>query len=180
MLPQRPARVAVASASGSGKTTLAAEVGVLLGIPHVEIDALFHHAGWTPNPGFEAAVRSFTAEDAWVTEWQYDLGRPLVAARAQLLVLLDPPRLVVLVRVVRRTVLRSLRGVELWNGNREAPLRTFFTDRDHIVRWSWRTAPLVAPRVRAALAEHTDLAFVRIRTARDRRKLLALLVASCR
>ncbi|WP_066286748.1 ATP-binding protein [Arthrobacter sp. B6] len=33
----------------------------------------------------------------------------------------------------------QLRREELWNGNLEAPLRTFFTDRDHIVRWAIRT-----------------------------------------
>src|SRR3712207_7517851 len=41
-LPHRPARVVVAGTSGSGKTTLAARIGRELGIPHVEIDALFH------------------------------------------------------------------------------------------------------------------------------------------
>lgn len=33
----------------------------------------------------------------------------------------------------------QLRREELWNGNVEAPLRTFFTDRGHIVRWAIRT-----------------------------------------
>ncbi|HKN98757.1 MAG TPA: AAA family ATPase, partial [Pseudonocardiaceae bacterium] len=32
-----------------------------------------------------------------------------------------------------------LRRQELWNGNLEPPLWTIFTDRDHIIRWSWRT-----------------------------------------
>jgi hypothetical protein len=36
-------------------------------------------------------------------------------------------------------VRRRIRRIELWNGNHEPPLRTIFTDRDHIIRWSWRT-----------------------------------------
>lgn len=44
-------------------------------------------------------------------------------------------------QVVRRTVVRRLRRVVLWNGNVEPPLRTIITEQDHIVRWAWRTRP---------------------------------------
>ena len=60
-------------------------------------------------------------------------------SRADTLVWLNHTRWTVTQRVVRRTVRRRIHGVELWNGNYEPPLRTIFTDRDHIVRWSWRT-----------------------------------------
>lgn len=177
VLPAAPRRIAVAGASGSGKTTLAAELGRVLGIPHVEMDGLFHHAGWTANPHFEEEVRALVALEHWTTEWQYGAARPLIASRADLLVWVDPPRLVVLGRVVRRTLIRRLLRLELWNGNREPPLRTILTDRDHIVRWSWRTSPLVRPRLRAALGEHPALRVVRIRSDADRRRLLRLLAA---
>jgi hypothetical protein len=42
-------------------------------------------------------------------------------------------------QVIRRTVRRRLSRQVLWNGNREPPLWTLLTDRDHIVRWAWRT-----------------------------------------
>ncbi len=66
-LPQRPRRVAVAGTSGAGKTTLAARVGELLGIPHVEIDALFHGPSWTPRETFKAEVEAFIVRWAWRT-----------------------------------------------------------------------------------------------------------------
>ena len=168
-------RILVAGASGSGKTTLAARIAVATGVPHTEIDALHWHPGWTPNPAFVDEVHALAASDSWVTEWQYDAARPILLSRADLLVWLDPPRVVVLARVVRRTLRRRLRRVELWNGNTEPPLRTIFTDADHIVRWSMRTAGLYPARIRTARAEHPGLRFARIRSTSDAERLLARL-----
>ena len=57
-------RVVVIGNSGSGKTTLAAEVAERLGVPHVELDAHFHQAGWTPTPTEQFAVTVRAALDA--------------------------------------------------------------------------------------------------------------------
>ncbi|WP_250444416.1 AAA family ATPase [Actinotalea sp. C106] len=166
-LPARPRRVVVAGTSGSGKTTLAARVAMALGIRHVEIDALFHGPGWTPRPGFEAEVESFTAEPAWVTEWQYRSVRALLVERADLLLWLDLPTTVVMRQVITRTVRRRVHHQELWNGNVEPPLRTIVTDPDHIVRWAWRTRHQTEHRVRAVLRDHPDLPVVRLRSHRE-------------
>ena len=157
----------VAGTSGAGKTTLAAAIGATLGLTHVEIDALFHGPGWTPRPSFVADVGRLAAGEDWVTEWQYDAVRDLLASRADLVVWLDVPRSLVVRQVVRRTVVRRLRGEELWNGNREAPLRTFLTDPEHVLRWAWSTHGATAPRVHALLARRPDLAVVRLRSRRD-------------
>ena len=171
-------RILVAGASGSGKTTLAARIGIALGVPHVEIDGLHWHAGWTPNPGFEQEAAALAAAERWVTEWQYSSARPLLAARADLLVWLDLPRWTVLTRVVVRTLRRRLLRVELWHGNREPPLRTFFSDPAHIVRWSMSTRGLYPDRVREALRQRSDLRLVRLRSRRDVRRFLRLLDAA--
>ena len=94
-LPLRPRRVLIAGTSGSGKTTLAERVSEVLGLPHIEIDALFHGPNWTPLETFEAEVIRFSSQPAWVTEWQYAPVRGLLADRADLLVWLDlvnPPQ----------------------------------------------------------------------------------------
>ncbi|WP_148571066.1 AAA family ATPase [Nocardioides caldifontis] len=166
-LPHRPRRVLVAGVSGSGKTTLAATVGRALGIPHVEIDALFHGPGWVPRPSFVEEVHAFAARPEWVTEWQYDAVRPHLLARADTLVWLDLSRPRVMRQVVRRTVVRRLRRQRLWNGNVEPPLRTVLTDPEHIVRWAWTHHALVEPRVLAALRERPDLVVVRLRDRRE-------------
>lgn len=175
-LPRRPQRVTVAGVSGSGKSTLARRLGEVLDLPYTELDGLYHGPNWTPRPTFAAEVEALAAGDRWVTEWQYDAARPLLTARADLFVWVDLPYRVVLRRVVRRTVRRRVRDEELWHGNREAPLHTFFTDREHIVRWSISTRRLYDERVPAVAAERPDLAIVRLRSAREVDRWLAEVV----
>lgn len=166
-LPRTPRRVLVAGTSGAGKTTVARQIAARLGIPYVELDALFHGPNWTPRPSFEADVHRFTAGPAWVTEWQYAAVRGHLADRGDLLVWLDPPRARVMRQVVCRTVLRRVRRERLWNGNMESPLRTILTDPEHIVRWAWSTHGRTAERVTELLVLRPDLPVVRLRTRRD-------------
>lgn len=166
-LRRRPNRVIVAGTSGSGKTTFAARIAQALAVPFVEIDALWHGPDWTVRPSFLEDVRRYSAGPAWVTEWQYRSARPHLAQRADLLVWLDLPRAVVMCQVIRRTLGRRLRRQRLWNGNVEPPLRSFFTDPEHIVRWAWTTHHKSETRVRALLNERPDLSVVRLRSHRE-------------
>jgi adenylate kinase family enzyme len=172
-LPHRPARVVVAGTSGAGKTTLAARIGEVLGAPHVEIDALFHGPGWTPRPTFLADVEQLTTQPAWVTEWQYDDVRALLAHRADLLVWLDLPRATVMRQVITRTVSRRRRRQRLWNGNVEPPLWTVLRDDEHIVRWAWTTHAGTGQRVRRLQQTRPDLAVVRLQSHRQAEAWLA-------
>ena len=167
-LPSLPKRVLVAGVSGCGKTTLARRVSDVLGIPHTEIDALFHGANWSRRDEFEDDLRELALADAWVTEWQYREARPVLAARADLLVWLDLPfASVTLPRVVTRTVRRRMSKEVLWNGNREAPLHTFFTNREHIIRWAWSTRNKLKTLVPEAESGFSQLAVVRLRSQRE-------------
>ncbi len=163
-LPGLPRRVLVAGTSGSGKTTLAARIAVVLQVPHIEIDALFHGPDWTPRPCFEADVHRFSAQPTWVAEWQYASVRAHLAERADLLVWLDLPRIRVMRQVTRRTLVRRLRRRQLWNGNIEPPLWTILTDPEHIVRWAWKTHHKTAVRVAGLLRQRADLTVVRLRS----------------
>jgi adenylate kinase family enzyme len=165
--------VLVAGTSGAGKTTLARAVADVLGCPVVELDALHHGPGWTRRPEFEDDVDRSTSGPTWAAEWQYATVRDLLLQRADCLIWLDLPRPVVMTRVVRRTVGRRVRRTELWNGNVEPPFRAFLTDRDHIVRWAWRTHPHTGERVHAALAARPELSVVRLRSPRQIAEWLA-------
>jgi adenylate kinase family enzyme len=163
-LPYPPQRILVAGASGSGKTRLAALIGRRVGLPHVEIDALFHGPGWTRRPSFETEVETFSAAPSWVTEWQYPTVRTMLAERADLMVWLDLRRSLVMRQVVVRTLRRRLRRQRLWNGNLEPPFRTILTDPEHIVRWAFTTHHEIAPRVAEVLERRPDLPVVRLRS----------------
>lgn len=167
-------RVAVAGVAGAGKTTFADALAARLGVPHVELDGLYHGAGWVPRPSFLDDVRAFVADDAWVTEWQYASARPLVAGRAELLVWLDLPTPLVLLRVLRRTLRRRLRREVLWNGNVEQPLWRALVDPEHILRWAWRTRSKYRDGlVDRTAAENPGLTVVRLRSRRAVREWLA-------
>jgi adenylate kinase family enzyme len=131
-------RVAVIGPSCSGKTTTAGRLAGILGVPHVELDALHHDANWTEAPAelLQERVRTALAEapDGWVVDGNYfgKLG-PLVLDRADTIVWLDIPYGKAIGRVLRRTFVRSLRHTELWNGNRES-LRNAL-GRQSIVWW---------------------------------------------
>jgi adenylate kinase family enzyme len=168
-LPHPPRRVLVAGTSGSGKSTLARSTALALGLSYVEMDSLFHGPRWTAREEFEADVRRLVKGDAWATEWQYRLVRPLLLAHADTLLWLDHPRHVVMRRVTVRTVRRRIRREELWNGNVEPPLRTVFTDPEHLLRWAWKSHARTGERIRAVLdGEHAGrLAVVRLRSQRE-------------
>lgn len=178
LLPHRPHRVLVAGASGSGKTTFAARLGRTLGLPHTELDRLYHGPGWVPRPAFLEDVAALAAQEAWVAEWQYAAARPLLAERADTLVWLDLPFRVTLSRVVRRTIRRRLRREELWNGNFEAPLHTFLTDPEHVVRWSIKTRHLLEDLVRAQARRSPRLTVVRLRSRADVERWLERVVTA--
>jgi adenylate kinase family enzyme len=168
----RPSRVLVAGTSGSGKTTLAIRIAGVLGVPHTEIDALYHGPGWIPRADFSTDIDVLIAQPGWVTEWQYSAARARLAAAADLMVWLDLPRRRVMWQVSLRTLRRRWRRERLWNGNVEPPLRTFLTDRDHIVRWAWRTHALNEIRVDEVLALRPDLRVVRLTSHRAAEKWL--------
>jgi adenylate kinase family enzyme len=171
-LPTVPSRVLVAGTSGAGKTTLSSAVARVTGLPHTDIDGLFHGPGWTVRPTFAQEAHALARGERWVTEWQYSAVRPLLLDRCDLLVWLDLPVTVVMSRLVRRTVSRRLRRTELWNGNRESPLWRILVDRDHIVRWGWRTRRRTSEHVHHALARRPELPVVRLRSTREVRRWL--------
>ncbi|MBO1754923.1 AAA family ATPase [Allobranchiibius sp. CTAmp26] len=167
-LPRRPRRILVAGVSGTGKTTLAGRVAQATGVPHTEIDSLFHGPDWTPRPQFMAEVSALVAGPCWITEWQYGEARPLLAEHADLLIWLDLPfTRVTLPRVVRRTLRRRLQREELWNGNVEPPLRTILHDPEHIVRWAVRIRRKYRTLVPDLEGARPDLAIVRLRTTAE-------------
>lgn len=70
---------------------------------------------------------------------EYRSARSLLLERATHVVFLNYPARIQMYQVINRTIHRSLRGTVLRNGNIESPLRTVFTNRQHILRRAWST-----------------------------------------
>jgi hypothetical protein len=104
-----------------------------------------------------------------------------VWAPADLIVWLDYPRWFVMQRMVRRSLGRAFRRVELWHGNREEFRRLLKADpEDNIVLWAWTTHAPNRERYEAAFSDPqwTDKRKVRLRSAGETRRFVAELVGT--
>jgi adenylate kinase family enzyme len=167
----------VAGSTGAGKTTLARALSVRCGLPHYELDALHHGPGWVKRPEFEADVDEFSATRQWITEDQYHrfLGS-LLWQRADTVIWLDLPRRVVMSRVIRRSVSRTLTRRELWNGNREH-WRAWLAP-DHPIWWAWSRFERKRAQVLEHATEHPHAKLIRLTTPREVRQLLSSVVST--
>jgi len=171
-------RVSVVGNSGSGKSTLARRLAAVLGVPHVELDSIYHQPGWAALPAdeFLRAVSQRAAADAWVIDGNYSAVRAVVWARADTVVWLDPPRRTVMRQVTWRTARRAVSRQELWNGNRE-PLGNFFrwAPEESIISWAWHRHAVYRARYAAAAADPANarLTFIRLGGRQDAERFLA-------
>ena len=160
-------RINVIGTSAAGKTMLAATLADLLGVRHVELDALHWEANWTEVAPevMRERVAAAIAGDAWVVDGNYSVVRDLIWARAEAIVWLDLPLRTILWRFAVRTSRRIIGREELWNGNRER-LRTQLASRDSLLLWILSTYRRRRREYPARLAERPDLLAVRLRSAR--------------
>jgi adenylate kinase family enzyme len=169
-------RIAVVGTSGAGKTTLGKRLARELAIPFIELDAINWQAGWrdlnTHDPEeFKRRVAEALSGEAWVSDGNYGAAvGPSTLARATHLIWLDYDRATVMRRVIWRSFVRVLDRKELWpgTGNRER-FRQWFTDRDHPIRWAWRTHAARRTRYEALIAEpaNAHLQVIRLRHPRE-------------
>jgi len=171
----------VIGGSCTGKTTMSRQLAAMLGVPHIELDALHHDPGWQEAPAdvFQARVRAAltAASDGWVADGNYHgkLG-PGVLEHADTVVWLDLPHRVALRRVLWRTTRRSVTREELWNGNRES-FRSAFS-RDSIVWWVIARHGTHRKKWPPRLARLPHLDVVRLHSPREVREWLQSIQAT--
>jgi adenylate kinase family enzyme len=171
-------RVSVVGTSGAGKSTLSQALAERLGADFLELDSVFHQAGWVPLPTeeFRRRVGTAVAGERWVIDGNYTSKvRDLIWARADTVVWLDLPRRTVMRRIVWRSFGRAAGRTELWNGNREHWRNLFALDKEEsIIAWAWQTHAATRARLEAAMADpaYGHLRFVRLRNPAEVRRFL--------
>jgi adenylate kinase family enzyme len=168
-------RINVTGTSCSGKTRLARELARRLGLPHVELDALFWGPDWTPVPRetFRARLAAALAADRWVADGGYAAVRDITWAHADTIVWLDYPMRTVLARWARRTVARIRTQEEFWpgTGNRESVRNAL--RRGGLLWWIVSTHRRRRRTMTAAMAERSDLHWVRLRSPAEAKRWLS-------
>jgi adenylate kinase family enzyme len=157
----KPRRIVILGCSGSGKSTLARRLADRLGFPAVHLDVLYWRPGWRePDPDdFLARIAAAHAGDAWVSEGNYRETFPLRLPRADLVIILDAPRWLRLVRVIRRIAIH--RGADLPEA---CPERMDWV----LLKFIWWFDTHTWPRIDAAREAHGPAApVVRLRNKRQ-------------
>lgn len=157
-------RFVVVGTSGSGKSTLAAAMSARLGVPHVELDAIRHQAGWVEleDGPMRARVAEAVSGPAWIVDGNYSAVRSVVWPAADTLVWLDLPLGLTLIRLARRTWRRWRTSEELWNGNREKVSNHLRWDG--LFFWALRTRGKLRRTYSQVGQTHPHLRLVRLRS----------------
>jgi adenylate kinase family enzyme len=163
-------RVAVVGVTGSGKTTLARELARRMGVPHIEIDAIYWGPNWTETPRevVRARITTALAGDGWVTDGNYHFLADILWSRADTLVWLDFSLPLILWRLTRRTLQRIGQREVLWQGNTES-WRTQFLSRDSLYVWALQSYPKLRKRYASVEQQpaYRHLRVVRLKTPRE-------------
>jgi len=137
-------RVAVVGCGGSGKSYVARQLGQLLGLPVVHMDAVYFDDLWNPlsMDRFEAGQRKLVAAPRWVMDGNYNSTLQVRLEAADTVVVMDLPTRVCLWGVLSRQLRhgrgqkRSERRVQP-NLRRRPPVRRGATGA-RCARRSWR------------------------------------------
>lgn len=134
-------RILVVGSTGAGKSTLARALSARLAVPFHEMDALYYTGpNWAVNERLVADVTRLGDGPSWVIDsLGYPEVRDLLWQRADTVVWLDYPRRVVMPRVLRRSLRRSLTCEEIFGGNRET--WRGWLSREHPAWWAWTHLP---------------------------------------
>ena len=168
-------RIMVIGTSCAGKTTFARALGERLGLPHVELDALYWGPNWTPRGNFLELAAEAAGRERWIMDGNYRATRDLLWPQAQLIVWLDYEMGVVVARALRRTLKRSWEKSELWAGNRES-FRKQLASRDSILLWvltTWRRRRHDYARQFAATGAYGGTRVLRFRAPQGAERFLA-------
>jgi adenylate kinase family enzyme len=171
-------RIVVIGNSGSGKSTLAGQLAAMMGVPHIEMDALHWEPGWVEAPleRFRERIMQVAAGERWVMDGSYGKVRDITWGAADTIVWLDYALPVTLWRLLWRTLKRTLGRTVLWNGNRER-IRDQFFSRNSLFLWVVSTHARRRREYPALLArpEYAHLRLVRLRSPRETARWLSYL-----
>jgi adenylate kinase family enzyme len=171
-------RISIRGATGSGKTTLGHTLRQRLGLPVVELDAIYWLPNWQVKPLEQFRIDVRTALEAcpqdWICVGNYRHVQDLVLAQADTVLWLRLPFRVSFWRLCKRTITRAWTKQPLWAGNpNQESWRQSFCSRNSILLYAITSRKLhVATTLRSLSATPHHAAVIELRSARAVRRLL--------
>ena len=153
-------RIHVIGTSGSGKSTLALKIADRLKIDYIPTDPIFWQKGWfaTPSAQVTKMAHELFARDRYAMDGNFDNLRDSVWRRADCIVWLDYPFMLVISRVAKRNLQWWITGAETWSNNRMT-LKRALSGIQYSAQ-SYHRKKLLYPRV---LAEMNQTEIVRLK-----------------
>lgn len=135
-------RVVVIGATSSGKSTLAENLAKRFDMHFIELDALHWEPNWQEAPldVFRARVQEAINAEKWTVAGNYSVVRDLTWPRAEAVIWLDYPLLLILKQLTHRTFKRWWSQELLWGKNRESLSNHFkLWSKESLFHWLFRT-----------------------------------------
>lgn len=149
--------------SSSGKTTVSKTIANIIGVPHIELDAIFWKPDWIEKPlkEFRMDVSTLidTHKEGWVFDGNYARIRDIILPYADTVIWLRLPLRVVFWRMLCRTISRIRSREPLWGYNYETVRKAFFS-RDSLLLYilmNWRRHFRTMKRSLEGIPHHASL-----------------------
>src|SRR5215831_2188850 len=171
-------RISIRGPVGSGKSTLGCTLGQCLGLPVIDLDALYWLPNWQAKPLDQFRTDVQAALDAcpqgWICVGNYSHVQDLVLSQADTVLWLRLPFRVSFWRLFKRTVTRAWTKQPLWEGNpNQESWRQSFLSRDSILLFAITGRKLhVETTLRTLSATPHHASVIELRSARAVRRLL--------
>lgn len=164
-----PRKITIFGTPGSGKTTLAIKLGQKYGLPVFHLDKLLWDKGWVlrPRKDFIEDQQMLIEQDAWIIE---GTSRTTLDTRypvSDLVIFLNPPRLVCLFRVFKRFLQPRPQMPDKPEGCEERITWDF-------LKYLWRFKRSAACQVEDLKKKYPEPMLIEIRSNNDLRKLMKL------
>ena len=136
-------KVLVIGSGGAGKSIFARQLGTLLNLDVIHLDALYWHPGWveTPRAEWRKVIEELLRRDAWIIDGNYSNTLDLRLEACDTVIFLDIARLICLWRVLKRAIrYRGRTRPDMAEGCRERLDWGF-------IRWVWSYQRRTKPRI---------------------------------